>query len=441
MKTMLSLVILIVATVSVCAAQTAGSALATATGLTFTANDLSPDGRKLFEQRDQLWVRQRNAFFDDWVFSILLDTEAKARGITEDKVRQEAAAKVTAPTEAQIKAVYDANRQSLGNATLDQVRARIVDYLKHEAEDKLVADLVTSLKAKHKYTAGKDVNATDLKAADVVGTIGVRTLTAGEFAEKNKLRLHNFRSTLAEQIRSDLEASIYSKLIEAAAKKRNIDASSLLAVEITNKMKDYTDYERASLEDSLQSRLFEQYAVKFNIDTPEPVVLNVSTDDDPSIGNSTAKVTVVAFVDFQCSACASFSPMLKQVVGEFGGTARLVVRDFPLTSIHDNAMQAALAGYAARQQGKFFEMADLMYRNQSALDADSLRGYARQLGMDLAKFDADMKSPAATAEIKKDIDDGNSYGVSGTPTIFVNGVQIFRLAPASVRGAIKQGLK
>jgi protein-disulfide isomerase len=215
----------------------------------------------------------------------------------------------------------------------------------------------------------------------------------------------------------------------------------MIAAEITNKLRDYSDYERMSLEDALQLRLFEQYGVKFRLESPPPMVLNVSADDDPSVGSPTAKVTVVAFVDFQCSACAAFGPLLKKVAAEFGGDVRLVIRDYPLTSMHPDAMNAALAGYAARQQGKFFEMTDLMYRNQDALDIGSLKKYALQVGLNTGQFERDLRSTAAAEEIKKDIADGKNYGVSGTPTVFVNGIQLHRLTTYATREAIKNALK
>ena len=152
-------------------------------------------------------------------------------------------------------------------------------------------------------------------------------------------------------------------------------------------------------------------------------------------------MTVVAFVDFQCSACAAFSPLLKQVVAEFGNNVRLVVRDFPLTSMHSDARNAALAAYAAHQQGKFFEMTELMYRNQDALDVGSLKKYSQQIGLNTEQFERDLRSTAAAEEIRKDIADGKEYGVSGTPTIFVNGIQIHRLTTYSAREAIRNALK
>ncbi|HVQ55142.1 MAG TPA: DsbA family protein, partial [Pyrinomonadaceae bacterium] len=88
-----------------------------------------------------------------------------------------------------------------------------------------------------------------------------------------------------------------------------------------------------------------------------------------------------------------------------------------------------------------FEMADLMYRNQGALDPASLQGYARQLGMDPVRFEADLQSSAAGAEISKDVADGASYGVSGTPTVFVNGSRLQRLSTSALRSSIQSALK
>ena len=422
-------------------AQKPEPVLATATGVTFTVNDLSEDGKRLYDQRATLIAGQRTRFFDELIEDLLLETEAKTRGTTPEKVRAEATSKIVPPTETQIKAVYDANRQTIGSRTIEQVRPQILDFIRRDLETKQLDSLTEALKTKHKFVPGKSVNSSDLKPVDVIATVGLRTITAADFEAHFKLPLHKLQAGAYSQIKSDLEAAILSKLIEAEARKRSIDAAGVIAAEITNKLKDYSDYERMFLEDSLQSRLFEQYGVKFLLDVPQPIVLKVSPDDDPSMGSPAARVTVVAFVDFQCSACAAFGPLLKQVAAEFGDSVRLVVRDFPLASVHPDAMNAALAGYAARQQGKFFEMTELMYRNQDALDVESLKKYAQQAGLNIGQFERDLRSTAAADEIRKDIVDGKSYGVSGTPTIFVNGTQIHRLTTFAVREAVKNALK
>ncbi|MFL6466835.1 MAG: DsbA family protein [Pyrinomonadaceae bacterium] len=420
-------------------AQTGGTTLATATGFRFTENDLSADGRKLYDQESKLIAENRRGVFNEWVFQQLLETEAKARGLTAEKVEAEALAKAEKPTEVQIKAVYDKNRQNIGSRTLEDVRPNIIEFLQQEAGGKQRNGLFESLKTKYKFTSIKDAGL-PLKAADVLGSIGARQITVGEFEMANRIALYNFRANVYEQIRADLENAIFAKLLDAEAKKRNTDASGLIAAEVTNKLKNYSNYEQMSLEDALQDKLFRAFAVNFNAYDIEPQVLNISADDDPSIGPETARVKVVAFVDFQCSACAAFSPLMKQVIAEFGSGVRLVVRDFPLTQIHEHGMDAALAAYAARQQGKFFEMTDLMYRNQESLDAASLANFAKELGLDVERFQRDAHSPAAMAEVNKDVADGSSYGVNGTPAIFVNGVRLQRLTTGRLRAAIQKAL-
>jgi protein-disulfide isomerase len=416
------------------------SVLAIANGFTFTANDLSPEGRQLFDQQAKLIADHRKALFDQWIFEELLEMEAKVRGTTREKIEAEAIAKAAVPSEVQVKAVYDGNRQSIGNRTLDEVRPNIVAFLNREAQTKQLASLFDSLKTKYRFTSLKGVGP-PMKAVEVVASIGTRQITVGEFEFANRIALYNFRAGISEDISGDLENAIYAKLLEAEAKKRNVDASTVVATEITNKLKDFTDSERMNLEEAFQAKLFRDYSVKFLLPALEPQKLNVSADDDPTIGPATAKVTVVAFVDFQCSACAAFSPLMKQVINEFPGSVRLVVRDYPITQIHEHGMDAALAGYAARQQGKFFEMTDLMYRNQDTLDTASLIKFARELGMNAEQFERDMSSPAAAAEVKKDIADAESFGVGGTPTLFVNGVRLQRLSAARLRNLIQSALK
>jgi hypothetical protein len=421
-------------------AQT-GTTLATANGFRFTENDLSPEARKLYDQREALYKRQRAAIYDNWIFRLLLQAEGAARGVLPDVVRSEALDKIANPTDAQIRTVYDANRKNVGNRTIEQVRPQIVDYLKHEAEDKALVDLDSALKTKHGYKAVKGVNDPGVQATDVIARIGSRDFLLSNFAVANGIMLHNTRANLFEQVQADLENTILDRLIEAEAKKRQLDSGSFIAAEVTNKMKDFSDYERMYLEDSLRSRLFEQYAVRFNLDAPLPIKISVSPDDDPFLGNPNAKVTVIAFVDFQCSACAAFSPLMKRVVEEFAPNARLVIRDFPLTAIHEEAMSAAIAANAARLQGKFFEMGELLYRNQGALDGASLRSYASQVGLNIQKFDSDVKSPAVLAEIRKDMSEGESYGVSGTPSVFVNGKRLHRLTTGRLREMIRDEIK
>jgi protein-disulfide isomerase len=128
------------------------------------------------------------------------------------------------------------------------------------------------------------------------------------------------------------------------------------------------------------------------------------------------------------------------VIAEYGSKVRLVVRDFPLEGIHPQAFQAAAAANAVRAQGKYFEFIEILYRNQEALEGESLIKYATGLGVDIKKMTADMAAATVAPEIKKDVEDGIAYGVGGTPTIFVNGVKVHRLSAPAFRAAIDRAL-
>jgi len=140
----------------------------------------------------------------------------------------------------------------------------------------------------------------------------------------------------------------------------------------------------------------------------------------PSYGSDNAPVTVVVFADFECPHCRAEAPKLRQTIDQFKGRARLVYKHFPL-DFHEFSTQAAIATEAALDQGKFWEMHDIVFANSSALtDADLLR-YAGEIGLDVAKFKASLAKPEAAKRVSTDRKDGETLGLSGTPTVYVNG--------------------
>ena len=156
--------------------------------------------------------------------------------------------------------------------------------------------------------------------------------------------------------------------------------------------------------------------------TPPIVVANVSADDDPSWGPDDATVTIVEFSDFQCPYCARFAldtyPQIKQ---QYEGKVKFVYRDYPLTAIHQYAEKAAEAAGCASNQDKYWEYFDLLWTKQDALDEESLKSYAADLGLDTDAFNGCLDSGTYVDEIQNDIQEGRSYGVEGTPAFFVNG--------------------
>jgi len=241
-------------------------------------------------------------------------------------------------------------------------------------------------------------------------------------------------------VTADLDGVIFDSLLLDEAKSLNIDPSDLRAREVTDKMKTFSDEERLGLEQTLRSKLFTKYKVKILYKEPEPPVENISVDDDPAQGPAVAPVTIVMFSDFQCSACSATHPVLKKAMAAFPGKIRFVVRDFPLTNIHKDAYNAALAAGAANAQGKFFEYTELLYQRQDALDADSLKKYAGELGLNVRQFEIDFNSEKTATEVRKDMADGEQYRIHSTPTIFVGGIRVRRLSVDGFRKAIERAL-
>ena len=422
-------------------AQKADEVLATANGQQFTAKDLMPDAREAWEKLPALLSQQRLELLGEQIAGILFELESKAGNTTVEKLLEtEVKAKVADPTAAQIQSIYDANQAALKYKPLAEVRPQIVAYLRREPEQKALADFVARLKAKYKPVIGKDVNSPNLKPADVLVTIGGRQITFKDFQDKNKLSLYDLEANYFDAAQAALEEAVLSALIVAEAKAQNIQTNDLIAREISDKMREFSEEERVALQSALEKKLFQKYNAKFLIKEPQPVAQNISVDDDPSKGSANAPVTVVMFSDFQCPACAATHPVLKKVIAEYGDKVRFVVRDFPL-QMHEHAFLAAQAANAANAQGKFFEYVELLYNNQNSLDAASLKEFATKLGLDRKRFDAELDGGKYADEIRKDMADGQSYHVHGTPTIFVNGVKVRTLSAESFRKAIERAMK
>lgn len=159
---------------------------------------------------------------------------------------------------------------------------------------------------------------------------------------------------------------------------------------------------------------------------------NVETDGDPQLGPDNAKVTVVEFSDFQCPFCQRFrNETFDALIEKYGDDIRIVYRDYPLSSLHPQAQKAAEAAECANEQGKFWEMHDLLYENQDALSEDLYQDLAGQLKLDTQQFDDCLESDKYADEVAADQQAGTSYGVSGTPTFFINGWILVGAQPTS----------
>lgn len=454
-------------------AQNAEEVLAKIGNQTVTIGDLNPQAQAAFADLPKQIAETRKKVLEREIARRLFELEAAARKITVEQLLETAVKKqIINPPAEQVKAVYEANRNVFGDQTLDQARPTIEKYLRRQQEEQLANTFAASLMTKHAVKFGVDVNSPSLKPTDVVATIGANKITAEQFNEQMKPHEYYLRAEVYQKLKSALDDALYSHLILKEAERNNLPPEEIIKREITDKFKEPTEAEaqkfyderkanfggdsfenlktqilsylsderRAALERNLFERLMKQNAVTILLKEPTAPVLNISTANAPSKGNKNAPVTVVMFSDFQCSACARTHPILSEILKSVGNNARLVVRNYPLTEIHENAFRAAQAAAAANAQGKFFEYIELLYQNQNALDDASLKKYAVQVGLNAKQFEADLASGKFDAVIRQDMKDGEFYGIRGTPTIYVNGKIVGDLSPETLKKAIENAL-
>jgi protein-disulfide isomerase len=152
----------------------------------------------------------------------------------------------------------------------------------------------------------------------------------------------------------------------------------------------------------------------------EAKVQKIDIDGSPVIGPADAKVTIVEFADFQCPYCLRANPTVDKILADYPKEVRRVFKHFPL-SFHQQAMNAHRATLAAKEQGKFWEMHDLVFKSPQSLDEATMKAHAKTLGLDLAKFEKDYASDKVKEVIDRDIKQGQTVGVRGTPAFFING--------------------
>jgi protein-disulfide isomerase len=140
-------------------------------------------------------------------------------------------------------------------------------------------------------------------------------------------------------------------------------------------------------------------------------------------GDSHALVTLVEYADFECPYCAIAYPVVRKVQKYFGGSIKFVFRNFPLRQSHPHAAMAAEAAEAAGAQGKYWEMYELLFENQDALDEASLEKYAKKLNLNLDEFRAQLKKRTYSKRVSDDFKSGVKSGVNGTPAFFINDIR------------------
>jgi protein-disulfide isomerase len=175
---------------------------------------------------------------------------------------------------------------------------------------------------------------------------------------------------------------------------------------------------------------------------PDPnKIYNLPVGNSPMRGPKNAPVTLVEFADFQCPFCARNLPLVKQVLDAYPNDVNFVYKEFPLTSIHNNAMNASKAAIAAQKQGKYWEMHDKLFENFQNLGEDSLKKYAGEVGLDVAQWEKDYKSPEVAQQVQDDMRLASQSDVRGTPTMFVNGKRVANRSFEGIKEMIDTALK
>jgi protein-disulfide isomerase len=463
-------------------ADPSSPAIAIVNDTTISGSDIQDDVNALVMRDSDPYLRDyytdpakaireaRQRAVDARVASLLVAAEAKKRGKdSNDLIQAEIDARIPAPTEEEIKAAYDANRDQIGSADLESVRIELINYIREQRRQNLYATMITRLKMTNVVSKGADVNAPNLASGTVLASVNGEPLRVEVINERIKAYVYKLDMRLFQIRQGVLDRRINDLLIVAEATKKKIGPEEIVRTEITDKLKTPTDAEvskfyednkarirgdlasnkagivtylqqeqQEKLETALADRLRAGAKVQILLKEPDTPAINVALGIGASRGDVNSAVTVVEFTDFQCSACGGMYPIVEEVLKSYGTRVHFVIRNFPLTTVHPNAFNAAQAAEAAKAQGKFWEYIDLMFKNQNALDVDSLKKYATQVGLDRKRFDAELDSGKYIPIVRADLNDGDEYGVEATPTFFINGVILTDYSGEGLRAAIEK---
>jgi len=431
--------------------------------------DSDPYLRDFYADPAKATREARERAVDARVASMLIAAEARKRGKSpNDIIETEINSKVSAPSEQEIRAAYDANRSQIGAVDLESVRPDLVNFLRNQQKQTLYSGLITRLRMTNVVSKNADVNAASSPGTVLVSVNGdpLRVDSINErmksYVYKMEMRIYSIRKDILDRKVNDL-------LVIAEARKRKIQPEEIIRTEINDKVKAPTEAEitkfyeqnkaniksdlagargaianylqqqqQEELEIALANKLRSSGSLKLLLREPATPVINVSLGAGASRGDLNSPVTVVEFTDFQCSACGGMYPIVEEVLKSYGTRVHFVMRNFPLTAVHPNAYNAAQAAEAAKAQGKYWEYIDILFKNQTTLDRDSLKKYATQAGLDRKQFDADFDSGKYEPVLRKDIEEGETYGIEATPTFFINGVVLTEYSGEGLRAAIEK---
>jgi predicted DsbA family dithiol-disulfide isomerase len=165
-----------------------------------------------------------------------------------------------------------------------------------------------------------------------------------------------------------------------------------------------------------RSQAEEAFFARFSPDR----VKSIDASDSPSLGPASAPVTIVEWADFECPHCRHAAPRLEKTVETHPGKVRLVYKFYPLQA-HVHGESAARASVAAMKQGKFWEMHHTLFEHQESMEPRDIEKYAKDIGLDFARWKADWESEATADRVSRDRKQGDAVSINGTPTVYING--------------------
>lgn len=168
-------------------------------------------------------------------------------------------------------------------------------------------------------------------------------------------------------------------------------------------------------------------------------VHDIDTKGSPFEGPADAPITLTLFTDFECPYCSKMAPLIDEVLKRNPKTLKVVLKNMPL-KFHKMARPAAYAALAAHEQGKFWEYHDLLFKKEKITN-ETFEELATELQLDMDKFRADLKSPEILAKVEKDLQDAKKAGVTGTPTVFINGRRPQQRSPQAYQAIINEELQ
>ncbi|HEY6805216.1 MAG TPA: thioredoxin domain-containing protein [Pyrinomonadaceae bacterium] len=445
--------------------------LVTINGQTITTADLDPSLRAQLETVEDKVVEAKRGLLDMQINTLLLEAEARRRGITTHQLYETEVSKRNQPaTPAQVKQFLTDNKEQFAGMDAATANEQAVAIIHDELESRLSDALITRLRKTTPVVMGVDVTQPNLSPDAVVATIGGNPVKAAPLIERFKPVVYQMRNDAYQIEKGQADRMVDDLLLIAEANKRNVGSEEIVRTEISEKIHTPSDAEvakfyeenksriggdlnsvrsqvaaylveqdRKRLEKELSERLRKGADIHWLINEPPAPVQMISVDDDPATGPVNAPVTIVEFTDFQCPSCGAMYPIMEEVLQSYKDRVRFVVRDYPLQQ-HEWALKAAEAANAAKAQGKFFEYMAILFQRQKALDVPSLKKYASELGLNRVKFDAELDKGVYAAEVKHDMSDAEIYGVSSTPSIFINGVLLKNLSADGLREAIESAL-